>query len=140
MAKNVLIVDDEADVAMYLSVILESNGYYPHIASSVDQGFEMLNRIRPDLVCLDIMMPEESGISLYIQLKQDPDFKDTPVLIISGVAQEEEFDFRSFVPDDSIPPPDCYLEKPIDVEEYLKIVEQLMLSGKPGKRGHKKDA
>ena len=54
-----------------------------------------------------------------------------PVLIISGVVQAGEFDFRSYVPDESVPPPEAYLEKPINVPEFLQVVEHLTETGTP---------
>jgi len=140
MAKNILIVDDEFDVATYLAAILESNGYSPHTASSVDQGLEMVRKVEPELICLDIMMPGESGISLYLKLKQDPSFVKIPILIISGVEQVGEFDFRSYVSDETVPPPERFLEKPIKVEEFLNVIEQLLSVDSSNSNGNQDNA
>lgn len=113
----------------YLVAILESNNCIPYSADSVQRGFQMLEKVKPDLICLDIMMPKESGISMYIRLKQDQALKNIPIMIISGVEQAGEFNFRSYVPDKSIPAPVCFMEKPIDVEKYIQTIEKLMSSG-----------
>lgn len=138
MRKKILIIDDEHDVMTYLVAVLDSNNYDPYSADSVESGFLMLEEVKPDLICLDIMMPKESGISMYIRLKNDPTYKDIPVIIISGVKQENEFDFSSYVPDKTIPAPDYFMEKPIDVEEYIRTIGKLISSATSSKkRGNK---
>ncbi|MCD6162994.1 MAG: response regulator [candidate division Zixibacteria bacterium] len=124
MDKKVLIIDDEPDVAKYLTEILKDNGYTTYSADNADIGMEVLESIIPDLICLDIMMPMESGISMYVKIRKDERFKHIPVLIISGVVQENEYDFRSYVSDKSIPPPDYFFEKPISVAKFMKIVDK----------------
>lgn len=128
MGGKVLIVDDEPDVARYLSAVLRANGHTPTIANSVETGLNILNDTRPDLICLDIMMPNESGISMYKRLKEDSSTERIPVIIISGVEVEGQFDFRSFLPDESVPPPECFLEKPVNVKEFIATVEHLITS------------
>lgn len=126
MSRKVLIVDDEPDVARYLAMVLRANGFSPVVADSVESGLKIVDELQPDLVCLDIMMPKESGISMYRRLRQGQKTRRIPVIIISGAEQEEKFDFRSYLPEESIPEPDCYMEKPIDVEKYLGAVERLI--------------
>ena len=122
---KVLIVDDEPDVAKYLAMILRANGYESAVAHDAEVGYELVAELRPDLVCLDIMMPHESGISMYQKLRESEATRAIPVLFISGAEQEANFDFRSYLPDESIPEPDGYLEKPIDIDNYLAIVGRL---------------
>ena len=129
MSAKILIVDDEPDVAKYLATILRANGYSPTVANSAKVGYQLVDEMQPQLVCLDIMMPHESGISIYQKLRMNEATKTIPVLFISGAEQEEKFDFRSYLPDESIPEPDGYLEKPIDIEKYLKIVKELTSRG-----------
>ena len=122
---KVLIVDDEPDVAKYLAMILRANGYEPSVAHNAEDGHELVGELVPDLVCLDIMMPRESGISMYRKLREGEDTRNIPVVFISGAEQEANFNFRSYLPDESIPEPDGYLEKPINVDRYLEIVKRL---------------
>ena len=72
------------------------------------------------------MMPKESGISMYTKLRRTSELKDIPVLIISGVEQAQEFNFRKFVKDKKISPPDRYFEKPIDVDNFVAEVKRLL--------------
>ncbi len=125
MQKKILIVDDEPDVVAYLTAVLETNGYKTYTASDIKTALQMLQKIHPALVCLDIVMPNETGISFYIKLKQEKDLRHIPVIIISGMIESGKFDFRSYVKDLSIPPPECYMEKPINVKDFVRNIEQL---------------
>jgi len=131
---RVLIVDDEPDVATYLATVLRAHGHRPEVAGSVEEGFTRLDEALPDLICLDIMMPKESGISMYARLKRESRTRSIPVLVISGVATAGQFDFRAYLPDESIPPPEQFLEKPVAVEEFVAAVARLAVprSSSPG--------
>ena len=124
-SKKILIIDDEPDVVTYLSAVLEANGYKSYATGNIKTAMEQVKDIHPDLICLDIVMPQETGISFYTRLRQDKELKTIPVIIISGIVELEKFDFRTYTKDDSIPAPECYMEKPIDVEKYIKKVKQL---------------
>ena len=138
MAKKILIVDDESDITTYLTMVLKANGFVPTVARDAQVALGMTHEIQPDLISLDIMMPKESGIAMYKRLKNDPKTEGIPVIIVSGVGQEGEFDFRSYVPDESIPEPECFMEKPIDVDEYIRTIRQLTSSDRPPRRQEEK--
>jgi CheY-like chemotaxis protein len=125
MQKKILIVDDEPDVVAYLTAVLETSGYKTYAAGDIKTALQMLQKTHPALVCLDIVMPNETGISFYIRLKQEKGLKQIPVIIISGIIESGKFDFRSYVKDLSIPPPECYMEKPINVKEFIQNIERL---------------
>ena len=129
MSIKILIIDDEPDVVMYLVTVLKANGFEPLSSTDPELGLQLAAKEKPDLICLDIMMPEKSGISIYIRLKKDRQLRKIPVLIVSGVSQEKDFDFRSYVADKSIPPPERYLEKPIVIDQFLQIVKDLTSPG-----------
>ncbi len=128
MDKKILIIEDEPDIMTYLQTILEANGYEPYVASGVQDAWDLMKEVQPDLICLDIMMPEETGISFYTRLRDESKYDRIPVMVISGVIQKGEFDFRSFVPDEKYPPPEHYMEKPIKVDDFLNKVEKLTSS------------
>ncbi len=125
-AKKILIIDDEPDVVKYLSVVLSDNGYQAFTAESVDEAMDVLIQVKPDLISLDVMMPKKSGISFYQQLKEDSRYKDIPVVILSGIRGETEFDIREFIQDESIPEPAAYIEKPIDVNKFMELIGGLI--------------
>ncbi len=140
MSAKILIIDDEPDVVTYMVAVLKSNGFTPSSTTDPNLGLKMAAEVRPDLICLDIMMPEKSGISIYTKLKKDRLLGSIPVLIVSGVSRQGEFDFRSFVSDTSIPPPEGYLEKPIVIDQYLQLIRDLTSTNLSLKRGKATDA
>jgi CheY-like chemotaxis protein len=129
MAKKIVIVDDEPDVLMFLQTALEDNGYEVFGASNALDGFRIIKEIRPGLVCLDILMPEESGISLFRKLKTDPGLKDIPVVIQSGLSLSGDLDHVDFLEledGSTIPEPDGYVEKPVDIDRFLAVVRKVI--------------
>ena len=123
LAKNILVVDDVPDERGYLVTVLSDAGY--HVAEAAD-GAEALTQVAaspPDLITLDITMPEKSGVAVYRSLKTDDATKDIPVIVVTGVSD----DFKEFISSRrQVPAPDGYISKPVDHEELLKTVEALL--------------
>jgi CheY-like chemotaxis protein len=124
--KKILIIDDEPDVIMFLTAILEEHSYSVFSVSDIKKAMSSVEENKPDLICLDIMMPKETGISFYSKLRQENSISDIPVIIISGAIESGKFNFHSFVDDKSIPVPDGFLEKPIKVNEFINLVDTLI--------------
>ena len=123
MAKKILVVDDEQDVITYFTTLLDENGYATRSASNGVEAITAIREERPDLVMLDITMPEQSGVKTYRQLKEEEEFKGIPVLIITGIAK----DFKNFISTrKQVPPPDGYLEKPVQPETLVAEVQRLI--------------
>lgn len=120
--KTILIVDDEPDVLDYLSTFLRDNGYTTVTAGNGVDAMAKVQANRPDLITLDITMPEQSGVRFYRNLKEDDTLKTIPVIIVTGVSS----DFEKFISTrKQVPPPDAYIPKPIDLDEVLKKVKEL---------------
>ena len=126
MGKKIMVIDDEPDVITYLTTLLEENGYQTDSAKDGVEGLKKIKEKRPDLVCLDILMPEKSGIGLYRELKKDEGLKGIPVVIVTGFRGDEHplMDFKEFLYKRSVPGPEGYLEKPIDRQKFLEIIEK----------------
>lgn len=121
--KKVLIVEDEQDQCTWLSVIFEDNGYDVIIAEDGHKGFEKAKNEKPDLITLDISMPEESGIKMYRNLHGDDTTSGIPVIMITGVSPE----FKSFIERrKQVNPPAGYFEKPVDKDALIKKVKELI--------------
>jgi CheY-like chemotaxis protein len=131
--KKVLVVDDEHSIVTYLTVVLEDAGYATCSAADGVEALDVARQEKPDLVCLDIMMPKRSGVSLYQEIKQDPELRATPVIFISAYNQIRDLrnpvTFRKMIPDTAIPQPDVCLEKPIKVPEFLEAIARLTGEG-----------
>jgi CheY-like chemotaxis protein len=127
--KTILIVDDEPDVVSYLEMLLHDAGYETRSASNGREGMEVLRRDRPDLVVLDISMPEASGTRLYKELKTDPVLGTTPVVIVTAVTGYggDPYAYQKFLGGRKlVPPPDGFFPKPIDPEQFLEKVRTLL--------------
>jgi len=109
-------------------MVREANGYRSKALFNLENGIDIIEELEPDLICLDIMMPQETGISFYQKIRGEKWSAGTPVMIISGATPDGEFDFSSYAPDQDIAPPDYYMEKPIDVDKFIEIVEKLISS------------
>jgi CheY-like chemotaxis protein len=127
--KRVLVIDDEPDVVAYLETLLRDNGYETTSAENGRTGFEMVKQEKPDLVCLDITMPEESGIRFYRDLRDDPQLARTPVIVVTAVTGfgGDPEPFRHFISTrKQVPPPEGFLAKPIDQQEFLGMVARVL--------------
>ena len=121
--KTVLVVDDDPDAREYLTTVLEDNGYATATANDGVEAIAMIERAAPDLVALDITMPEKSGVAVYRRLKEDEKLKSIPVIIITGISDE----FRKFISTRrQVPPPEGYISKPVDPEELARMVGDLL--------------
>ena len=121
--KTVLIIDDEPDVREYLSALFEDNGYATQTAKDGADGLAKVKENPPDLVTLDVTMPERSGIRCYRDLKESDQYKHIPIIIVTGVSKS----FEQFISSRSqVPPPDGYVSKPIDRDEILALAKSLV--------------
>jgi len=122
-----MVIDDE-DVVTFLTTLLEENGYETCWAMDGVEGLEKIKRERPDLICLDLLMPEKTGILLYREIRKDPELKDIPVIMITGFAAPEYplIDFKRFISTKSIPPPEGFMEKPIDQKALLAAIKETL--------------
>jgi CheY-like chemotaxis protein len=125
MSKKVLVVDDELDMRIFITTLLETSGYKPLAAEDGVQGLEMARQKKPALIILDIMMPKESGISLYRELKRDPALRDIPVIMLSALSKKTFFHSQKVLDEykgEKIPEPAAYIEKPPEPEELLQAI------------------
>jgi len=127
--KSIWVVDDEPDVLTYLTTVLEDEEY---VVRGFESGAGFIEQARtspPDLVCLDIMMPSKSGLSVYKDLRSDEQLGSVPVIIVSGYSREEEFfagEFQRLVGSEEIPLPEGYVEKPVRMDDLILLVKRLL--------------
>lgn len=124
-APLVAVIDDEEDVLTYVRVALEDHGYRVVATTEPTEALELLQRSGPDLICLDLLMPERSGISLYSALTRHPELKHVPVVILSGLAVGDELP-RILEQSGGLPRPARFIEKPADIEQFLTIVDEII--------------
>ncbi len=129
MKKTVLIVEDELDMRIFISTLLETSGYRPIMTRDGREGIIKAREIHPDLIILDVMMPGEGGVQMYRHLKTDESLMDIPVILLSGVAQKTFSHYLKMLNtriEASIPEPSAYMEKPPEAEDLIKLTERLI--------------
>lgn len=129
MPKKIMVIDDEPDISTYIRAVLEDHGFATCTADGGDIVEQAVIKYKPDLIILDIMMPKRSGISIYKELRTTPEFKEIPIALISGMTPTKEFEetgFRAMIKDDSIPPPEAFIEKPINISILMRFINNLL--------------
>ncbi|MBA4367312.1 MAG: response regulator [Desulfobacterium sp.] len=121
--KKILVVDDEQDVLIYLTALFQDNGYEVITAKDGVEGFDLAKKEKPDLITLDITMPDQSGVRTYRYYKGNDELKEIPVIIITAIGDS----MRSFLKKLSgFPEPEGFMNKPIDEKTLLKMVSDLL--------------
>jgi DNA-binding response OmpR family regulator len=121
--KTILVVEDEPDQTAYLYALFEDQGFAVITAANGHEGFEKAKMRHPDLITLDVSMPEESGVRMFRDLQGDPSTSDIPVIIITGVTH----DFKRFIETrKQVRPPQGYFDKPLDREKLLAKINELL--------------
>jgi CheY-like chemotaxis protein len=126
---KVLIVDDEPDVVSYLEMVLRDAGYDTVSAREGSEGLTLARSERPDLVSLDISMPQASGTRFYRDIRRDPTLASVPVVIVTAVTGYggDPYGFQKFLTGRKlVPPPDGFFPKPIDRDAFLAVVDRLV--------------
>jgi len=126
-ALEVVVVDDEPDVATYFAAVLERHGFVPHVARNATEGFALVKGLRPDVVCIDVVMPEESGVTLLRRIRDDAEVRDTPVILVSALKPDAP-PLGGPGQDAPVPVAEAYLEKPPSREALIAAVERAAAS------------
>jgi CheY-like chemotaxis protein len=125
----VLVVDDDPDIVATSRIILESNGYEVQTASSGKEALEILARVKPDVMLLDVMMASDTeGFDLAFKLRQDPEFKDLPIIMLTAfldkVRTEGPGPFEFILGEQW--PVEWLFEKPLDTKKLLAKIEAIL--------------
>ena len=120
---KILIVDDEEDVTTFVGTLLDDNGYSVIKAADGKQGMAKAKSDSPDLIILDICMPEETGVRMFRNLQEDAQTAMIPVIVLTGITHE----FKRFIENRRhLRPPAGYFDKPPDREQLLAKVADLV--------------
>lgn len=114
MPKKILVVDDDPSVVKYLTTFLKDSGYDTCSASNGEEAFELLKKERADLVTLDLQMPDETGTRFYRNVVKDKELKNTPIVVISGLAGRHL----------AVSKPVAVFDKPVDRNALLKVIQE----------------
>ena len=118
--KLVLVVDDEEDILTYLGALLEDSGFEVVVARDGGHALKLVGERRPDLITLDINMPEHSGTRAYRQLKSDENLKKIPVFIITAFDDMRVY-LKKLV---GFPFPEAFITKPVNPDELRMLIAE----------------
>lgn len=125
MAKKILVVDDEPDLVEAVSIILESKGYAVVKAYGGVEGLKKAKSEKPDLIVLDVMMPDKDGYEVCKELKADATYRSMPILLLTAVISNiptskytQEMGLETEADD--------FVVKPVEPQELVKRVEALL--------------
>ncbi|MHC4157623.1 MAG: response regulator [Planctomycetota bacterium] len=125
--EKIVIVDDDQDIRDSLQAILQGRQYTVFTAASKNEGMETIKTEKPDLAILDVMMSSwNDGFEMSRELKKDPEFKNMPILMLTGVKDKTGIDFKSTAGDPTWCPVDGFLDKPVEPDILLEEVEKLL--------------
>lgn len=116
MSHTILVVDDEADIRRFLTAVLAKAGYATLTASDGREAFEIAARERPDLIILDLMMPNQTGTDFCRRLTKDRELSSIPIIVVSGLAGRHL----------AVREPFAVFDKPIDPDEFVDTVERAL--------------
>ncbi|MCZ6721511.1 MAG: response regulator [Proteobacteria bacterium] len=120
MAKVVLIVEDNALNMKLFNDLLEANGYETLQTGDGLEALSMARRHRPDLILMDIQLPQISGLEVTKWLKEDDELKSTPVVAITAFAMKGD---EELIREGGC---EAYLAKPISVKTFLETVRRFI--------------
>ena len=120
MSKRILVVDDNLDTVTALQQVLEKAGYAVEVARNGEEGCTKTLSSRPDLILLDIMMPIMDGYTMNQKLKENPETRDIPVIIISARSGMAPV-FKA----QKGPPIQGYLVKPVSSKVLLLKIDEV---------------
>lgn len=123
MKKKILIVEDEADPKRFLELLFNENGFETATASDGKEALVMVKSFKPDVVTLDIIMPEQSGVKFYRDLKKDSELSNLPVIIVTGISRYKDLFKRDFA---TMPRPFAFMEKPVDGDLLVRKVQEAL--------------
>ena len=127
--KKVLVVDDEMDMRIVITTVLETGGFEPIVTREGRTGIQKARDNHPDAIILDVMMPGEGGVRMYKDLKADDHLKKIPVIMLSAVKKDSFLHYLKMLQSQvnyTIPMPSAYLEKPFDPEELIQTLHSVL--------------
>ena len=127
---RVICVEDEAEMIDLIRLILSRKGFEVIGANGGKQGLEMIREQKPDLILLDLMMPDMDGWEVYQQVKADEATRDIPVIVVTAKAQSIDKVLGLH-----IAKVDDYISKPFSPQELLDSVEQVLNKKRESEKG-----
>ena len=125
MSKRILIVDDDPDLVEAVSMLLEAAGLTPLAAYGGVEGLAKARTENPDLIVLDVMMPDKDGYSVAKELAKTESLKDIPVIMLTAVVDHIGDTHYSHASGKDLEADD-FFQKPVDPEVLVKRIQELV--------------
>ena len=125
-AKRILVIEDEAEMIDLTRIVLEREGYEVLGAVGGARGLEMIRQEKPDLILLDLMMPDIGGWEVYRQVKADQELAQIPVIVVTAKAQSIDKVLGL-----QVAKVDDYITKPFGPKELLESIDRVLNSQDP---------
>ncbi len=123
--RRILVVDDEMDVRIFLTTVLEDHGATTLEAEDGAEAIEIARAEKPDLITLDLSMPGTDGVEAFAKIRNDPEIGETPICIITGHPE-----FRKVIYSSSPRAPEGYMDKPVRQEEVILNIRKIFETGR----------
>ena len=123
MKGRVLVVDDDTALAEMIGIVLRSEGFEPVFCADGDSALSVFRASQPDLVLLDMQLPDISGLELLRHLKQDDDVAAIPVVVVSADATTRQTE--AALTSGAL----HYVTKPLDVADFLRRIDEILDGG-----------
>ncbi|MCC5933668.1 MAG: response regulator [Candidatus Cyclonatronum sp.] len=119
MPANILIVDDEPNIVISLEFLMAQNGLNPFIARSGEQAIDHLEKQIPDLILLDVMLPNRSGFDILQYIRRSERLKNIKVVMLTARGREQDISKGMDLG------ADAYVTKPFSTRDLIKKVKEL---------------
>lgn len=120
MPSKILIVDDEPSIVLAINHLLSQSNYHTETAENGLEALQKVEQFKPDLIVLDVMMPEMDGFSVALKLRENPIFEKIKILFLTAKISDKDR-FSGYASG-----ADHYLTKPFDNDELVMKVKQLL--------------
>jgi CheY-like chemotaxis protein len=124
MAQKILIIDDDIDLVEVLRIVLEKHGYSVIDAQDGERGFTLIEREKPDLVILDVMMrTEDEGFVIAEKIRSTPEIANIPIIMLTAVVQQTGYQYNK---NDETLPVDEFIEKPVMPDTLITYIKKYL--------------
>jgi DNA-binding response OmpR family regulator len=123
--KRILVVDDDPDLVETISMMLEARGFSPLPAYGGIEGLEKAREERPDLIVLDVMMPDKDGYAVCNELKKDPTVNEIPIILLTAIGDHitsTTYTLRGGMETLA----DDFFQKPVEIQALVNRIDQLL--------------
>ena len=120
MSKKILIADDEPNIVAALEFLLQRSGYEVHVARNGDEALKLVEATHPDLVLLDVMMPQKSGYEVCMRIRERADWRHIKIIMLSAKGRDAEVSKGLSMG------ADIYVTKPFSTRELMDKIRDLL--------------